>query len=145
MKKSALYDMDESIGYLLNRTAVAVRLTLEARLAPFDITAPQWSVLVRLWAEDGLSSSELCRRLFFDRPTMTGIIDRMEAKQLLKRVRDPNDRRATNVYLTDYGKSLQQELSKLAQEAQRKSMRGFTSEETMLLKNMLNRILNNSL
>ena len=55
--------------------------------------------------------SELGRRVSRDGPTITGVVDRMEKKMLVKRKRDDHDRRVVKVKLTAKGKNMQEQLS----------------------------------
>lgn len=137
------FNLDDSLGFLVNRAAFAMRRALEERLALHDLTAPQWAVLVRLWEEEGRSSTELGKSLYFDKTTITGIVDRLEQKGLVKKVRDTKDRRIIRVYLMDKGKELQKELPKLANEVIGLAAKGFDRNDTERLKAYLKMIWNN--
>jgi DNA-binding MarR family transcriptional regulator len=64
-----------------------------------------------LWNEDGIVLSELGRRVSRDGPTITGVVDRMEKKMLVKRRRNSGDRRVVKVHLTAKGKNMKEQLS----------------------------------
>ena len=51
--------LDESLGFIINKTALAMKYEFEKKLAPLDITAAQYQVLKRLSEEDGLSQKEI--------------------------------------------------------------------------------------
>jgi len=108
--------LDKSIGFLLARTARSMKRALEAKLVDSNITSTQYIVLQCLWDEDGLPLSELGHRLYFDNPTITGIVDRMEKVSLVARSRDAEDRRVVRVYLAKEGKRLKASLPKIAEE-----------------------------
>lgn len=74
---------------------------------PFDadaggsgLTVPQISVLEELANEDGLSLKELSRRLSLSHSTVSGIIDRLEKRELVRRAVDEQDRRASRILLS---------------------------------------------
>lgn len=138
-----MFKLDESLGFLLNRAAIAMRWAIEERLAAFDLTAPQWAVLARLWEEDGQSPGVLGKGLHFDKTTATGIVDRLEQKGLVRKIRDAEDRRLIRVNLTDKGRKLQQELPPLAAEVNKLASKGFDKNDVERLKGYLRMIWNN--
>lgn len=138
-----MFNLDESLGFLLNRAAIAMRWAIEERLARFDLTAPQWAVLARLWGEDGQSPSIIGKSLHFDKTTATGIVDRLEQKGLVRKVRDLEDRRLIRVYLTDKGNKLKKELPQFAREVNELATKGFDKNDIERLKGYLRMIWNN--
>lgn len=138
-----MLNLDESLGFLINKAAFAMKRALEKRLADFGLTAPQWAFLARLWQEDGQSPGLIGKSLYFDKTTATGIVDRLEQKGLVKKVRDTDDRRIIRVYLTDNGKKLQMELPQLAVEVNKRAIKGFDKNDLERLKSYLRMIWNN--
>lgn len=67
---------------------------------------PQQSQLLTAVAERELTHGELAARLHCDKTNVTGLVDRLERRDLVRRRPDPNDRRATRVHLTDQGTEL---------------------------------------
>jgi DNA-binding MarR family transcriptional regulator len=84
-----------------------MKRALFLKLADTGATPTQWTVLMCLWDKDGLSFTELGKRLSFDHPTITGVVDRMEREKLVRRKRDHLDRRVVKVFLTPKGKDLE--------------------------------------
>lgn len=71
----------------------------------FSITLPQFDLLAQLdKASEGLSMSELSRRMMVSNGNVTGIADRLEAMGMVTRARDRGDRRTQTVRLTDSGR-----------------------------------------
>jgi DNA-binding MarR family transcriptional regulator len=128
---------------MLSNAARLVQRRFSAKLAPHGITPPQWGVLVALWEQDGLPLSELAKRSYFDGPTMTGIVDRLEAAGLVVRRRDSQDRRVINVYLTDAGRALEQVLPPLSEETNRESLAGLSDEQVEQFCQTLKHIIDN--
>jgi len=76
------------------------------REAGLDLTATQ-SEVIEVLAETGpLSQNELAERLVCTRGNISRLIDRMAAKDILRRESDPNDRRRVRIALTDHGDEL---------------------------------------
>lgn len=72
----------------------------------YGVTGPQSAVLRKLIKNGSLSSADLSRNLFVTPSNITGIIDRLEIKGLVKRVRKKTDRRVVHITLTAAGKKL---------------------------------------
>jgi MarR family transcriptional regulator, organic hydroperoxide resistance regulator len=77
------------------------------RFAELPVHVGQDRLLLELYAEDGLSQSELIARLGVEAPTVTGTVQRLERDGLLRREPDPANRRISRVYLTDEGRALE--------------------------------------
>lgn len=135
--------LDESLGWLLNNAARLASRRLSAKLANYNVTPPQWGVLVALWEQDGLSLSELAQRSFFDGPTMTGIVDRLEKATLVERRRDSTDRRVISVYLTDEGRRLQSVLPSLSDESNAEAVAGLSDAQVAEFTTTLRRVITN--
>lgn len=120
-----------------------MRRFLESNMKKFEITPPQFEVLMTLWVEDGVVLSELGRRLSRDGPTITGIIDRMEKKKLLVRKRSLRDRRVIQVYLTPMAWEIKENLMKMQSEAARDIAGSFTAEDVDTLESLLRKVLCN--
>lgn len=135
-----MFRLDDSPGFLLNKAATAMRQALEERLKAFGLTAPQWAVLARLWEEDCQPPSAIGKSLFFDKPTVTGVVDRLERKKLVAKKRDGNDGRVVRVCLTEKGRSLEEELPAFAKEVNASAMKGLRKDEAEALKSALKRV-----
>jgi len=108
-----------------------------------NITPPQFEVLVSLWSEDGLVLSDLSKRLSRDGPTITGIIDRMEKKELLRRQRSTRDRRIIQVYLSPKALKMKESLIELQLTAGEDIIENFTDEDIERLEILLTKLLTN--
>src|SRR6266571_8902297 len=102
--------MDESINWLLNYAGRLANRQFAAKLQAYGVTPPQWGAMLCLIEKDGQSLSEIGARALFDGPTMTGIVDRLEAGGLVERRRDSADRRIINLYLTERGRAVMDSL-----------------------------------
>ena len=90
----------------IGRIRKALRHEFEVKAAPLDITAAQLQVLRRLWAGDGIPTSQLTSDAGSDGGTVTGVLDRLESKGLIRRERSDEDRRAVQIWLTPAGRDL---------------------------------------
>lgn len=67
------------------------------------ITGPQLLILQELARVDGITAKEVSTNIHLSQATVTSILDRLEAKHFIKRVRSDSDRRRVALFLTDDG------------------------------------------
>ena len=80
---------------------------VQVTLNELGLTYLQFLVLSILWEEDGLKVHELGTKLSLDSGTLTPLLKKLEAQNLLKRKRGEEDERTVSIHLTYPGKSLQ--------------------------------------
>ena len=90
----------------LMRCAASVQGRLERRLMGFGLTDNQFGVLEALLHLGPVAQHELGRALFTSRANITTVVDNLERRQLVRRARDPADRRYVTVHLTPEGRRL---------------------------------------
>lgn len=76
-------------------------------IAPFHLAPAQYVVLRELWRLEGLTQSELARRLEVEQATMANTLKRMVRDGLIRREPHPDDSRAQCIRLTDRGRLLE--------------------------------------
>ncbi|MDF9408799.1 MAG: Transcriptional regulator SlyA [Pelotomaculum sp. PtaB.Bin013] len=112
-------------------------------LKPYDITPEQWGLINILFRKDGISQKELSEKSFKDQPTITRILDNLEAKGMIERKINREDRRTFMIFLTNEGRDLRDKLLPIAEKTLQKVLTGFKEEEIEQLKIWLNKIYNN--
>jgi len=132
--------IEKSTGFLVVRTARSMKKALDSKLVEIGVTASQHTVLSTLGKNDGLSLSEIGKRVFLDKPAITGLVDRLEQDQLVERKRVSTDRRVINIYLTPKGRNLLQRMDEIATEVDEELTRVLSAEELHVFREMLNRI-----
>jgi len=130
-------------GHLMGMLHRALRRKYDRQLKDFALTPCQFEVLMILWEEEGILLSELGRRVSRDGPTITGVIDRMEKKVLVKRKRDTHDRRAVRVVLTSKSKGMKDQLSATKKRVLQKIARNLSSKEISSLESVLVKMMKN--
>lgn len=124
-------------------TALARRLQKYFRDEGIELTVEQWSVLVHLWKEDGVSQQELSFRTYRDKPSITRLVDNMQKLGLVERRDSPGDRRVNLVFLTEKGKSLKKSTTDLANKTLLEGLDGLSQEEIEIARRVLTRVYNN--
>ncbi len=104
----------DELPFEIALTAHALRLEYDRRAAPLGVTRAQWKVLAWLGRQPGLRQVDLAEHLEVEPITLCRIVDRLEESGLVERRRDPDDRRAWQLFLTAKGEPLVGELRKLA-------------------------------
>jgi DNA-binding MarR family transcriptional regulator len=135
-----MIDIEKSVGFLLAKAYQRACALFKEEFDRCDLTPQQFALLSFLWIEDGLSQTELSARSQIDRTTIGGIIDRLEKEGLVERRIHPEDRRAYQVYLTAKGRSLEEELSSVANCVLLKVTSPLTEQEHETLVRLLTKI-----
>ena len=136
------YTPDDSIGYLMRRILSLIAHGVERELEPTGLTNAQWVPLLKLYTGCASTVAELARQCELDAGSMTRLLDRLEAKELCRRVRTSDDRRVVNLELTEAGRAAAQEIPGILSRIQNAHLAGFSVEEWQILKGYLRRILN---
>ncbi|WPB55076.1 MarR family transcriptional regulator [Xylophilus sp. GOD-11R] len=137
--------LDDSVGYLMRRVVTLVSAEIERRMEPLGLTDAQWKPLLRLFATGDSTVAALARGCHLDAGAMTRLLDRLEAKNLCRRIRSVEDRRVVNLELTDEGREAARQIPDLVAEVQAIAATGFDQEEFDQLKSYLQRLLVNVL
>lgn len=136
---------ERGMGRLLRQCYRAFAYGLQKQLAPYKITASQWLHLRALWEEDGLSQGEISRRLGIEKASSTSVLDSLERRRLIHRLRNKSDRRKTNVFLTPAGRALKAALLPCAVAMTTQARRGLSPEEVMTFLYVLETMIKNLL
>ncbi|SFN87111.1 DNA-binding transcriptional regulator, MarR family [Cohaesibacter marisflavi] len=100
-------EAEQHVGYLLFEVSRLFRRRYEERSKSCGLTLQQARVIGHLSHHpDGLSQATLAQAIDSDPMTISGILDRLEKRALVKRVQDPADSRAKLVTITPEGREL---------------------------------------
>ncbi|HEX5259194.1 MAG TPA: MarR family transcriptional regulator [Sphingomicrobium sp.] len=100
----------ETLPFEIGETAHALRKAFDRLAVGLGVTRAQWKVLFRLTRTPGLRQVELADMLDLEPITLCRIIDRLEEAELVERVRDPDDRRAWRLHVTENARPLVEKL-----------------------------------
>ncbi len=148
---SATYSPCKSVGSLLSRVRVEIlsaldrELAADKRLAPLEMSAAQYIIIANLAGpQEPKSAADLCKGLSYDAGAMTRMLDRLEAKGLIRRTRSAHDRRLMQLELTEEGRSAFPRMREIAMDVTNAFLRGFTKSEARQLEGLLTRMLENA-
>jgi MarR family transcriptional regulator, organic hydroperoxide resistance regulator len=134
---------ENSAGYLVRDTHLLFAKALRTRLQLHQITPGQWYFLRTLWDEEGLSQRELSRRVGTTEPTTVSALRLLARNGMIERVRNPNDRRTINIFLTDKARDMKAELMPVAVEVNDIATGGLSDEEFAQLGHLLQKVREN--
>ena len=100
----------ETLPFEVGETAHALRKAFDRLAVGLGVTRAQWKVLFKLTRTPGLRQVELADLLELEPITLCRIIDRLEEAELVERVRDPDDRRAWRLHVTQKAQPLVEKL-----------------------------------
>jgi len=110
-------------------------------LAPFDIHARDLGVLLAIDSTEPASQQEIAQRMGVDRTTMVAIIDAVEAKGIIARHPDPEDRRRNVVELTPTGQDILRQAITASDAAEAELLAPLSLDESQQLRDLLARVL----
>lgn len=100
--------LDNQLCFALYAATRALTKTYRERLGALGLTYPQYLVLTVLWERDGRTISDLGRQLMLDSGTLTPLVKRLEAMDLVTRNRRFQDEREVEVFLRPKGLDLRE-------------------------------------
>jgi MarR family transcriptional regulator, organic hydroperoxide resistance regulator len=100
--------LGNQICFAIYSTAHAFNRVYKPLLDRLGLTYPQYLVMLVLWERDGVPVKDIGERLFLDSGTLTPLLKRLEAAQLIKRTRNTADERQVLIALTSQGHALRE-------------------------------------
>jgi DNA-binding MarR family transcriptional regulator len=137
------YRVEDGVGYLLGRARTKLAKLLDEALVERGITHAQGSILLMLASGKYETAADLARELYIDSASMTRMVDRLEKRELLFRVRRDDDRRVVSLRLTGAGQELARQLPKVYVTVLNRNFSGFSAEEIGTLSHLLRKLLSN--
>jgi len=132
--------LPEHIGYVVRRAQLAIFKDFIQTLAGVDIRPAQYSVLLVIARNPGLTQAELGRVLAIKRANLVGMLNELERRDLARRVAAPGDRRSHALYLTENGRTMLARFRKLALVHEKRATRTLDADERKTLLDLLQRV-----
>ncbi|MCB1497198.1 MAG: MarR family transcriptional regulator [Bauldia sp.] len=131
------------LGMLVHDVSRLMRRQLDQKAQTIGLTSAQWRVLAYLARCEGTNQATLAEYMDMEPITLSRQLDRMEAAGLTERRRDPTDRRAHRLYLTEQARPLIAKFRSLTAGIMNDAVEGISEEEIERLSDSLMRIRNN--
>jgi len=132
--------LSEHIGYVVRRAQLAIFKDFIQTMAPVDIRPAQYSVLIVIDRNPGLTQAELGRALAIKRANLVGMLNELERRKLARRVASPSDRRSHALHLTANGRQMLARFHRLALEHEARATRTLDGGEKRILLELLGRV-----
>lgn len=132
-------EREKSVGFLFSDIARFRGVIYDQMMEQYNLTLAQVYVLNNLYREDGLTQKAIAERMTIGTVTISGLVDRLEAKGLVTRETDSRDRRAKKVWLTDKSREVRSALTECLTDLNDTAFDGFTKEEVEIFASFLRR------
>ncbi len=132
--------MHSKFGFLSYEISHAIRQRFNKEAEHIGFTHAQWRALVHLSENENCRQIDLAEILEIKPITLVRQIDLLEESGLVRRNKDSEDRRAYRLELTPKAQSIMQELWKIADEVEAKTLSALTQQEQALMTALLERI-----
>lgn len=133
--------LEECINYLLTGAQHIVFQEMKKELKDYDLTPIQYGVLKCIWEKELNNPKEIANQLGIENSTISGILERMEAKELIKREIDPNDRRYIQVFLTEKARKLEMPVNETVKKVNETVLKNFNEKEIQEFKGFLRKMM----
>ena len=127
----------ETIPFEIGETAHALRKAFDRLAVGLGVTRAQWKVLFKLTRKPGLRQVELADLLDLEPITLCRIVDRLEEGGLVERTRDPEDRRAWRLNVTEKAQPLIEKLQAVGAELVSQAFAGIDREDIEITRRVL--------
>ncbi|MCA9766391.1 MAG: MarR family transcriptional regulator [Carnobacterium sp.] len=139
-----------NIGYGINYCSKLLKNKLNKELETEDITVSQFATIKDIernsfknGSEVGVTAVEISERLDMDKPTISGIINRLIDKKYVRKYPNPNDKRSFILKLTKEAKKKLPKLEEINDKVLSDATEGLTNEEVLLFKTTISKIIKN--
>jgi len=135
--------MTETLGFLMSDVSRLMRRRFDERARTSGATGAQWRTLKILERREGINQGQLAEMLDVEPITACRMIDRLEESGMVERRRDPADRRAWLIHLTDKARPVLAELHVVASGMIEDALEGLSLPQVETLLHALNTMRSN--
>jgi len=121
----------QNLSYLIIKASRNLKNKLDKALKEFDITAAQFAVIVQIHLSDlPITAAEIAQKLGSDRPTISGIINRLEKKGIVLKIDNPADKRSSYLEIYKESNKLVEKIKIISDELTTNIFSIYSKEET---------------
>jgi DNA-binding MarR family transcriptional regulator len=128
-----------SLLYMVKQVELVVRSHLDELVKPAGITALQYTSLTVLERHDGLSAAQLARDSFVTAQSIADLVRSLENRGLVRRERNPRNRRELLILLTDEGRELLAHYADPMRDLEERMIRDLTAHQADQFRQALSR------
>ena len=131
-----IFEMPGPLVRRLNQASVSMFME-ETGKRGYDLTPVQYSALTAICDRPGLDQATLANHIAYDRVTIGGVVDRLVQKKFVRREISATDRRARELYLTESGAKVLEEVRPIVRDTQELLLQGLEPDERVTFLRML--------
>lgn len=131
------------ISLLIKKSSLTFDKLSNQLLTPYDLTSSQFKILMVLYHApgDSVRQADIESKFSMTNPTVTGLVQKLEGKDLVKRVPHPKDKRSKVLVLTERAMDMKDELLALADSLEQQMTAKLTGAERERLASLLEKML----
>jgi DNA-binding MarR family transcriptional regulator len=141
--QGTLADLSSSVGRQMALLVAQMRREVERRVSPLGLTDAQWRPLLLLAGRQADTANELARQLEMDAGAVTRLLDRLEAKGLVERLRSDADRRVVHLRLSAAGQAAAAQVPQVLADVNNDFLQGFSAADWTRLLALIERMARN--
>ena len=134
-------EMRHNIGFLLSRSARYLREDVGTALLPLQLSVHEYAILRIVETAAANTQQGVAERYGIDRSTMVEVVDKLAARELLTREKNPQDRRSYNLVLTIKGRKTLTRAKRFAEAVHKKFLQPLSEAESSMLYESLTRLI----
>ncbi len=125
------FNINDSLGYLIGQTNSLMRYQFNKMIKEkgFNTSVEQWGILNIVNAFPGITQSEIALKGRKDKTNITRMLDLLEKNGNIERKQTKKDRRQYNIYITDNGIKLLNDIIPISNEVNQQGSKGINKEE----------------
>jgi DNA-binding MarR family transcriptional regulator len=141
------FKINDSLGYLIGLTNSLMRYQFNKMIKEngFNTSVEQWGILNIVHAFPGITQSEIALKGRKDKTNITRMLDLLEKNGNIERKSSKRDRRQYNIYITDNGIKLLNDIIPISDEVNQQGTKGINKEELVKITSVLKKIQTNLL
>jgi len=131
----------QNLSYLLIKASRQLKNKLDKALKPLGITAAQFSVIKQIQLSGSITAAEIAQRLGSDRPTISGIINRLEKKRIVFKIDNPEDKRSSYLQIDKGSNQLVDRITAISDELNVDIFLIYSEEEAKQLIHLIHQLI----
>ena len=130
----------DCICFQLGRITRKITRYYRDKISVFGLTHGQFFMLVAIFEEESLLPSQLAEKTALDRPTTTGLLDRLERDGWVERRPDSDDRRALRIHLSPKAEKNRISILSIFEKINSQFVNRYSRQEWKMFQSLLNRL-----
>lgn len=135
--------MVKEMCYKLNKSSMLYKRLMSKHLERLHITYSQLMVLRVVNREPGITAKEILLQMDTDKATLSGVLSRLERDNYVYRVKNDNDKRVQNIYISEGSERLCEEVSIIEDACIQDLVKGISEEDALQFLHILDRFIEN--